>query len=236
MIRAQQRRRQDLRGLVRALPQADNVLATPRQRLDMINMRLGARLHKKLDAHRIVLARLGARLAGQSPHARLARVQENLRNLEGRLRRALAQHHLQKQHKLAQQADRLAAAFNKTIALAGARQQAARDRLGNLSARLAPALAAQLRRRREHLVNLDKLRVSLGYKQVLARGFVLVRDTAGTPIRSADMARSLTRLTIEFADGTLSALPEHGSRSRKSAEPEKSQIPLTKLGPQGSLF
>ena len=235
-IRSQKRRSQDLRALVRVLPQADSLLATPRQKLDMLGIKLGSGLSKKLDSHKIILARFNSRLAGQSPRARLARVQESLRNSEGRLRRALAQNTVQNQQKLTQQANRLAAALSKNLALAGARQKAGQDRLSSLSGRLAPAFAALLCRRREHLANLDKLRVSLGYKQVLARGFALVRDPAGLPIRTAEVAQSLVRFTIEFADGQVSVLPEQGTRSKRNVELEKASASAKKTGPQGSLF
>ena len=236
VIRAQQRRNQDLRALVRALPQADTVLASPRQKLDMLNVLMKSGIAQTLDRRRIVLARLSPRLAAKSPHAQLATQKGRLTNLEQRLPRALQQNMMQKQQKLITLADKLQGAFGKIIALAGARQQSDAKTLATLSARLAPAFAAQLRRRHEQLINLDKLRLSLGYKQVLARGFALVRDANGTPVRSADMAQRLTRLTLEFSDGKVSALPEHGPRSKKSAEPQKSDSPPKSTGPQGSLF
>jgi len=236
VIRAQQRRNQDLRALVRALPQADTVLASPRQKLDMLNVLMKSGIAKTLDRRRIVLARLSPSLAAKSPHAQLATQKGRLTNLEQRLPRALQQNMMQKQQKLITLADKLQGAFGKIIALAGARQQSDAKTLATLSARLAPAFAAQLRRRHEQLINLDKLRLSLGYKQVLARGFALVRDANGTPVRSADMAQRLTRLTLEFSDGKVSALPEHGPRSKKSAEPQKPDSPPKSTGPQGSLF
>eukprot|EP01037_Dinobryon_pediforme_P009590 gene9590-9667_t len=197
VIRAQQRRGQEFRGLIRALPQADAVLAGPRQRLDLVSVRLASGLSKKLDGHRITLARLSSKLAGQSPHAILARVQETLRNLDARLIRAKQQNSERRLQRLETIAKSLHAAFQKNIAVAGARQQASKDRLASLSARLAPAFASQLRRRREQLAAIDKLRVSLGYKQVLARGFALVRSAEGAPIHSAEAARALGR--VRFA-------------------------------------
>eukprot|EP01037_Dinobryon_pediforme_P008996 gene8995-9077_t len=211
VIRAQQRRGQEFRGLLRALPQADAVLAGPRQRLDLVSVRLGSGLGKKLDGLRITLGRLSSKLAGQSPHATLARVRETLRGLDARLARVSRQNSEKREQKLENLARSLQAAFRNNIAVAGARQQANQDRLQSLSARLAPAFTAQLQRRREQLLAIDKLRLSLGYRQVLARGFALVRSAEGLPIHSAETARMLGRLNVEFADGTVGRNKSAGS-------------------------
>ena len=100
------------------------------------------------------------------------------------------------------------------------------ERLGQATARLA-----------ERLAGLGQLLDSLSYERVLARGFALVRDAAGSPVLVAASVQSGDALRIQFADGVISATAdgESSGAARKSAgkrEPAK-----TKNGKkQGSLF
>jgi exodeoxyribonuclease VII large subunit len=72
---------------------------------------------------------------------------------------------------------------------------------------------------------------------VLARGFALVRDPAGSPVRTAAAVRPGARLDIEFADGHVGALAEGG---RAKPKPEPPLRLRRRRGPddsgQGSLF
>ena len=52
-----------------------------------------------------------------------------------------------------------------------------------------------------------KLLDALGYRQVLARGFALVRDAAGTPVRSVAAIKHGATLDVEFADGHVEVMP-----------------------------
>ncbi len=51
---------------------------------------------------------------------------------------------------------------------------------------------------------------SLSYHAVLERGYVLVRDAAGLPVRRAAEAAAAARLSLQFSDGTVAAVPEGG--------------------------
>jgi exodeoxyribonuclease VII large subunit len=53
---------------------------------------------------------------------------------------------------------------------------------------------------------------SLGYHNVLARGFTLVRDAEGRMLRRAAEVHGGERLDIEFADGHVSAQADGGER------------------------
>jgi len=233
LMRAQERRARDFRNLVRALPAADMVLAGPRQRLDLLSVKLDGGLPKRLNAHRLRLAGLGNKLASQSPHSRLARSQGMLQALAERLRAAPVRLAERRQQRLEATAKALKAALGKRVAIAGERQKAARERLDRVSLRLHPAILAQINRRRDALGQLDKMRQSLGYKQVLARGFALVRDEAGRPLRAAEVARLQSRLNIEFADGVVGAVavdaPAPFSGPLRAKKPDTG-------GGQGSLF
>ena len=87
-LRFIERKRAEWRACARALPSGEALLAIPRQRLDRAEGRLAAALRGGHDRHRIALARLAHRLAGQSPQARMARAGERLASLGERMARA----------------------------------------------------------------------------------------------------------------------------------------------------
>jgi len=100
------------------------------------------------------------------------------------------------------------------------KQQAvqARERLGVTSGRLRRAVAADVKRERQRLDAQAQLLRALSHKGVLARGFALVRDPDGHAVRTAETARALARVEIEFADGNVGAHIEGaGQKSSKSA-------------------
>jgi exodeoxyribonuclease VII large subunit len=87
----------------------------------------------------------------------------------------------------------------------------------------------------------ERLLVAFSYREVLKRGFALVRDGDGHPLHSASAVASGARLDIEFADGRVAAIadgeagpapavpaPKPKSRPRGGGEGGK--------GGQGSLF
>ena len=93
---------------------------------------------------------------------------------------------------------------------------AGRDRLIRLDRSGEHAVAAMLARSRSRIDGQAKLLQSLGYHNVLARGFSLVRDVDGEMVRHASAVTGGAALDIEFADGHVSAHAD--SRERKEAE------------------
>ena len=88
------RRRGDLRALARALPQAETLLATPRQRQDRAAERLASALRGFIGARRLALAEASRLLARHAPQAELQRVTGRLNTVKFRLEaagRALAE-------------------------------------------------------------------------------------------------------------------------------------------------
>ena len=104
--------------------------------------------------------------------------------------------------------------------------------LAALSGRLAPAWAAGSARRSNALAALDKLRKSLGYADVLARGYALVRDAARRPLHGAAGILAGDRLEIQFADGRIAAVAGDGAPPK--SQPPKRAAP--KKPTQDSLF
>ena len=76
---------------------------------------------------------------------------------------------------------------------------------------------------------------SLGYKQVLARGFAVVRTANGTPLRSACTATAEPILDIEFGDGHIDVTPFKGPTPAGAAETARRARAKPKAD-QGSLF
>jgi exodeoxyribonuclease VII large subunit len=70
-----------------------------------------------------------------------------------------------------------------------------------------------LQRRADRLRGAGQLLAAYSYRGVLARGFALVRDCAGHPLRSAAAVSSRMRLDIEFSDGRVAAVADGESAS-----------------------
>jgi exodeoxyribonuclease VII large subunit len=94
-----------------------------------------------------------------------------------------------------------------------------------------------LQRRWDRLQRAEQLMNAFSYQSVLARGFALVRDDAGHPLRSAAAVAPGARLDIEFGDGRVGALAEGEARMRPAPAPRARR---RRGGPasedQGNLF
>jgi len=152
--RNQQARRTELRAARRALPDAEDVLALPRQRLDHAAERLRRGLRANAQIHRVLFSRTGGRL---SPHLLRGGVERRRERLGGF-------------------AERAGRSFRNLVAVRRARA----DRGGELLA-------------------------AFSYRGVLARGFALVRDGAGQPLRTVAAVSAGMPIEIEFSDGRVGA-------------------------------
>jgi exodeoxyribonuclease VII large subunit len=108
--------------------------------------------------------------------------------------------------RLANAGGRLAAAVRAN--LMGHRQRIVRDRerVAALFERGSLGIARGIERRFAALDRADRLLAAFSYQSVLARGFALVRDTSGSPLRSAAAITAGKQLDIEFADGRATAV------------------------------
>jgi exodeoxyribonuclease VII large subunit len=155
--------RNELRGLTRALPTLDAILAMPRQKLDAFGERLPRALHANAHRHRVALTRTSSRLTPASLKSRI----EHLKS-----------------------------------------------RVGSLA----------------------KLVTAYSYHKVLDRGFALVRDAAGSPVRAAAALGAGEHIEIEFADGRVNAIAEGKGTARKAKPGTGSGGKSEKNGGQGGLF
>ena len=81
----------------------------------------------------------------------------------------------------------------------------AAERADDRVIRLNRAFGQGIEQRRQALNASGRLLESLSHKGVLARGFALVRDRAGQPIRRAAMVSPGQTMQIQFADGGIRA-------------------------------
>jgi exodeoxyribonuclease VII large subunit len=76
-------------------------------------------------------------------------------------------------------------------------------RVPDLAARTNRALRQLLSRRSDRFTAATKLLQAMSYKSILARGFAVVRDADGKPLRTAADVKPNANLAIEFADGDV---------------------------------
>jgi exodeoxyribonuclease VII large subunit len=199
-------RRRELRSATRALPTADRLLGERRQRIDTLGARLPRALIANARIHHERHVRAAARLAAQAPRAQVARLGERVVACARRAALALASLQNRRRDRFEGTANRLAAALRANRTAHVARLVRDCDRVASAFERGRRAAEAALDRRWTALERATDLLAALSYHGVLARGFALVRDDGGRPLRSAEAVTPGLRLDIEFADGRVPAL------------------------------
>ena len=178
-LRLLARRRGDFQALLRAMPQAADVLGGARQRLDLASSRLSAGLSRSAQRQRQRFTQIQQRLQRHAPLARLGTARARLEGLGQRLAAAQA-----------------AQLRSEARAIRDRRQ-----RVEGLMTRHAQAMQVLLKRRHERLAHLGQLLVGYSYQGVLARGFALVLDADAQPVKSAQGVLSERIYHLRFADG-----------------------------------
>ena len=236
-----ERDRADLRGLARAMPGPDMLLANKRQRLDLAEARLAPALAAGAARSRARLQAVLDRLVRRSPELALAQARARLARIDDRTERALKVDQRRRQDTLQQLARRLILARDAGLERARINEARRRDKLIALSTRFVQAARRDGERRRARLETLSGLLNSLSYLAVLERGFVLVRDGDGRPLRRAAEAGEAARLTLQFSDGNVEAIPAATGEAPVTPErPAKRAAPRAaakaKAPQQGTLF
>ena len=95
-----------------------------------------------------------------------------------------------------------------------------------------------LQRRADRVLAAGQLLAAFSYHGVLARGFALVRDGEGHPLRSAAAVTGRMRLDIEFSDGRVGATADDEGAPPSAPKAKPAPKPRGGSGPggQGSLF
>jgi exodeoxyribonuclease VII large subunit len=86
-----------------------------------------------------------------------------------------------------------------------------------LGQRATRARGNYLHRRADRLRSAGQLLAAFSYRGVLARGFALVRDGDGHPLRSTAAVTAHMKLDIEFSDGRVGAVADGQSETGKAA-------------------
>jgi exodeoxyribonuclease VII large subunit len=212
--RNMERSRRELTMLARALPK--DILAVPRQQLDALAGRLPRALRANAQLHHTQYSRVVGRLSPRLLRVQVERRRERYDVLQHRLKTGLLANAQAHRARLARQRDKVAAC-------------------GNAARR---AMLTLLDQRGARLDRADSLLAAFSYRNVLERGFALVRDGEGKPLRSVSAVASGARLDIEFADGRVGALAEGEAKMRPPAPARRRRRRADggEASGQGSLF
>ncbi len=233
--RHMEQRRQAVRALLRALPSLDQLLALPRRRFDEAAAGLGRGLELNTLNKRRAFERAASQLRPDMLSNRIAErrqlLNERMVRAERRVERLLSE-----SRKRVSNAEASMRSVPARLATQAAR---ARDHLANLSRNADTAIRHELVRARGNLTAQDRILQSLSYKNVLKRGYAVIRDEADRPVSTASALAAGTAIAIEFSDGRISAVTgEDVSGSPASAPKKRAPKAAEPSDPpkQGSLF
>jgi len=188
-------RRQRLSGLARGLPSADQLPAMLRRRYDEAAGRIARALVTSASHKR---GRFGGLSRQLSPFMILRPLQEKRRNwllAAERLLRALAANLARQQHDHDALSRRLTPELLTRIAASS------RQRLIPLVHSTETAFQRIFERKQQCLDELCRLMKTLSCESILDRGFALVLNAHGQPVKKAHDITEGTKLTLRFADG-----------------------------------
>ncbi|MEB3043156.1 exodeoxyribonuclease VII large subunit [Rhizobium mulingense] len=232
MSRQMDQRRQSVRGLMRALPSLDQLLALPRRRFDEAAAGLGRGLELNTVNKRRGFERVAAHLR---PDVLSNRIAERRQRLNERIVRAerMVERLIDRSASRLQRAEAVLASLPARLKTQTDRS---RERLGNLSRHADTAIRHQLTRARAELSAQDRVLQSLSYKNVLKRGYAVIRDEEDRPVSQAAGLSAGAAVSIEFADGRIGAVTTEGGMppvalKKRPAKQEAGDPPK-----QGSLF
>ncbi|MDQ8726810.1 exodeoxyribonuclease VII large subunit [Bradyrhizobium sp. LHD-71] len=233
--RGHEARRTELRAAMRALPSREDLLAIPRQRLDHAGAALPRALKASTHIHHRRFASAAARLTPRTLKVQIERATENLRSLGGRAAQCIQVQAARRQDRFAGLTARLGASLRANAE--AHRHRLARDleRTHRLTERTTRAIRVLLAARTARLERAGQLLSALSYKSVLQRGYALVRDADGAPVRSAAAVTPGAHLALEFSDGTVGATADgEGTSAAKPKQPSTRSRPSEPA--QGKLF
>ena len=192
--------RRELRGAARALPRADDLYAMPRRIFDALANRIGLALLANARAHRTLFERNAAKLSVAGLARLMERGGERTSGLAERANAAVAG----RVERTRGRHDALAARLRQAGTDRAA--QRGRERLTAVAAGADRAAARRVEGKRATLDHASKLLEVVSYRSVLERGFALVSDQDGEPVRSAAAVPRGKVLDVEFHDGHVTAV------------------------------
>ena len=237
MSRQMDNRRQGVRALVRALPSLDQLLALPRRRFDEAASGLGRGLELNTLNKRRSFERTASGLRpdvlAHGLKQQRQRIQERMQRAESLVERRL----LQAQSRVSSSDSSLRALPARLLG----QLERQRERVAGAARRTDTAVLHRMSQNRSGIAAHDRILQSLSYKNVLRRGYAVIRDDENRPLTRAATVTSGAALSIEFADGIVSAIAtgeggptEEGVSSAPKKKPAKA--PISGPAGQGSLF
>tara|TARA_R110002096_G_scaffold75732_12_gene178876 strand:+ start:7514 stop:9112 length:1599 start_codon:yes stop_codon:yes gene_type:complete len=228
MRRSLDQQRNGLRALSRAMPSLDSLFGLPRQRFDTAAQRLTSALSANTAAHRNRLIATGSHMRPRILALHFSRARDAKDQAALRLGTVMARNFERRREDW-----KRVGALKPSVLL---RQTTlARTALTERTARLHRAFAARMDRFRQNLDGQSQLLRLVSYQSVLQRGFALVRDEAGQPIRAASQTTRHQRISLEFADARIAAVVEDGPVPEQKPKTKKTAA-AKPPGNQGSLF
>ncbi|MEM6381537.1 MAG: exodeoxyribonuclease VII large subunit [Pseudomonadota bacterium] len=194
-LRGIEGRRRDARSLARALPKLENLVNGPRQRLDAATLRLAHALKSGTIRNRGRYDGVASRVTPRLVLMGLQERRKSLRNVDQRLQRARTNLLAVKTESLRSVARQLSPRSIERRAVDG------RKHLALAARRLARSIGVLQARKRDHLTQRAQLLDAFNYRNVLTRGFAVVRDNTGAPIRSVQALDQAGVFAVELADG-----------------------------------
>jgi len=171
------------------------------RQVEQLERRLVQRLRERLARARLQLDSLRQRL--RHPGERLSQQAQRLDELELRLQRALAQQLAQQQQRLGHLRTRLQTQHP------GRRLGQLREQLQQLDLRLPRAMQQQLKQHRKQLEQAAQTLHLVSPLATLGRGYSILLDDQGTPVRSAATTQPGQRLKARLHDGELNVRVEN---------------------------
>jgi exodeoxyribonuclease VII large subunit len=211
VFRQLEAKRNGLRGAARGLPRLQDLISLPRQRFDATAMRLGRSLSGFARASRSRVDVVCTRLTPRLLTVRLDRAGDRLTALDKQVFTAYGRGLQKRRIAFARPSGRLQPGLLRYPAERG------RDRLRTQGERASRAFSTAVARARQKLLARAQLLNSLGYKNVLERGFAVVRDGNGAMLRRVEAARTAGRIEIQFADGRVGAHTQAEDTGKKPA-------------------
>jgi exodeoxyribonuclease VII large subunit len=237
-------RRQSVRALVRALPSLDQLLALPRRRFDEAAANLGRGLERTTVVKRRSLEQATAGLRLDLLMNRVAERRRFVGEQVLRKERCLERHMLRERGRV----ERADAALSALPARILGHVQREKQHLSSLARHAENAVSHALARSRAAILSQDRVLQSLSYKNVLKRGYAVVRGADDRPLTRAGAVATGQALSIEFTDGRVEAvagavpdgaiMPPAADTTRKRAAPKAAPTAASPGEPpkQGSLF
>jgi exodeoxyribonuclease VII large subunit len=236
-----------LRAAGAGLPRPAELVATQRQSLDLAASELSGALRHFVQSRRLAYSQLASAVQPRLVRQRHTELGDKLRNFQHRsdaglaktterarltfdprtlrLERSMAHSLEGKRTALGRLSPRLSTQPLK------AELRHAHGQLAPVAARLAKGSISIIPERRHGLEQTGKLLASLGYRNVLARGYVLVHDEKGGLITEKSALQPGDLLQLTFADGDIGASVAGAPPAKRKASRSPSDD-----GSQESLF